>query len=218
MLGNFGIVNRLVAGCLTSADNYSISMWATLKELEPIDNDLGRAIRDSTPNPLLAKAWKEGLEWKSLDHWKIRLQAQRLNDSIPGVFKKESWSAGKMPKDRKRKGTTPSKYPPGYHNEELDDEEPGDVFLSPANATGLNIKQEFNSSISSDEIDALYGDADTSYPTPFQSSKRSKLDLSGRSSARPLTPFVSRNSRPMTATPFSLRHDQSAKERININE
>ena len=192
-----------------------------MKELEPIDENLGRAIRDTTSKPLLAKAWKEGLKLESLDYWKARLYAQRLDNSTPEGFKKQSLSAEKMPKDRKRKGTPHFKCPPGYHNEELDDEEPGDAFPSNANATGSNIKQEFNSSISADEMDALYGNADTSYPTPSQSSKRSKLDLSGRSSARPLTPFISRNSRPTTATPSSLRHGtpyQSTKKKIDINE
>ena len=204
-------------------------MWAPVKMLEPIDLDIGRAIRDSTSKPLLAKAWKEytdqykedgTVEWKSLDFWKARLHAQRLDGSIPGGFRKERFSAEKMPKDRKRKGT-PFKCPPGYRNEELDDEEPDDVFLSRANAAGSKIKQEFNNSISSDEMDALYGDVDPSYPTSSQSSKRSKLDLSGRSSARPLTPSKSRNSRPTTATPSSLRQrtsHRSIKEEIVINE
>ena len=126
-----------------------------------------------------------------------------------------------MPKDRKRKGTPVFKCPPGYHNEELDDEEPNYVFQSNANATGSKVKQEFDNSISSDEMDALYGDGDPSYPTSSQSSKRSKLDLSGRSSARPLTPSISRNSRRTTATPYSLRHGtpyQSTKKKIDINE
>ena len=192
-----------------------------MKELEPIDNDLGRAIRISTSNPLLAKAWKECLEWKSLDCWKARLQAQRLDNSTPEGFKKQSLSAEKMPKERKRKGTPIFKYPPGYRNEQIDDEEPDDIFLPKANAAGSKIKQEYNDSISPDEMDALYGDAVSSYPTPSQSSKRSKLDLSGRSSARPLTPFTTRNSRPTTATPYSLRHGtpyQPTKKKIDINE
>ena len=192
-----------------------------MKELEPIDDDLARAIRNSTPNPLLAKAWKESLEWKSLDHWKARLHAQRLDNSTPEGFKKESLSAEKMPKDRKRKGTSNFKYHPGYRDEQIDDEEPNDIFLPKTNAAGSKIKQEYNNLISSDEMDALYGDADSSYPTPSQSSKRSKLDLSGRSSARPLTPFISRNSRPTTATPSSLRHGtpyQSTKKKIDLNE
>ena len=205
-------------------------MWAPVKELEPIDIDMGRAIRDSTSKPLLAKAWKEYtgqykggqiLEWKSLDFWKARLHAQRLDNSTPGGFKKEGLSAEKMPKDRKRKGTPNFKYPPGYLNEELDDEEPDDVFLPKANAAASKIKQESSNSISSDEMDALYGDAGPPYPTPSQSSKRSKLDPSGRFSARSLTPSISRNSRPTTATPSSLRHGtpyQSTKKKIVINE
>ena len=200
-----------------------------MEKLEQIEVDMGRAIRDSTSKPLLAKAWKEytdqykddqSLEWKSLDHWKARLRAQHLNNSTPEGFKNESLSAEKMPKDRKRKGTPNFKCPPGYRNEELDDEEPNDVFLSWVNAAGSKIKQEPNNSLSSDEMDALYGDRDPSYPTRSQSSKRSKLDLSGRSSARPLTPSISRNSRPTTATP-SLRHGtpyKSTKKKIDINE
>lgn len=199
-----------------------------MKELEQIDVDMGRAIQDSTSKPSLAKAWKEytdqykgDLEWKSLDFWKARLHAQRLDNSTPGGFKKKSLSAEKMPKDRKRKGTPNFKYPPGYRNEELDDEEPDDVFFSKANAAGSKIKQEFKNSMSSDEMDALYGDADPSYPTPSRSSKKSKLDSSGRFSARPLTPSISRNSRPTTATPSFLGHGipcQSTKKKIVINE
>ena len=205
----------------------STRVWASLKELEPIDIDMGRAIQDSTMNPSLAKAWKEYtsqykghkiLEWKELDHWKARLHAQRLDQTTPGGVKKERLHTERGPDARKRKGTPIFKYPPGYHNVELDDEESDDLFLPQGHAAGPKIKHEPNHSISSEEMEALYADPDPPYPTSSQSSKRSKLDSSGRFSMKPSTPFSGRLGTPMpssmrNATPFN-----AAKKKVDVNE
>lgn len=201
-------------------------MWALLKKLEPIDIDMGRAIRDSTANPLLAKAWIEyisqykgnkSFEWKDLDHWKARLHAQRLDRTTPRGVKKERLPAAKIPKDCKRKGTPKVRYPPGYSNEEIDDEEPDDLFLPKGSTIGAKIKREPNSSISSEEMDALYRDPDSSYPTSSQSSKRSKLDESGRFfSTRASTPLRAGTGRLETPMP-STRYEANCKKG-DVNE
>lgn len=165
-----------------------------MKELEPVESDVGRAIRDSTTKPLLAKAWKEYigqyrgnkiLEWKNLDHWKAKLHARRLDNTTPSGAKKERLPAGSLRERRKRKCTPVFRHPPGYRREELgdDDDDSEDLFLRRENTA---IKRE---SISSDEMDDLYCDPDPPYPTSSQSSKRSKLDLPGRFSIRPSTPL-----------------------------
>ena len=195
-------------------------MWAPLQELEPLDIDMGRAIRDSTANRLLAKAWMEYIcqykgdkifEWKDLDHWKATLRAQLLNKNPPGGVKKERLPVGGMPEGRKRKGTPKFKYPPGYHNEELDDEESDDLFLPKENTAGPKIKRESHNSISSEEMNALYDDPDPPYPTSSQPSKRSKLNLSGRFSMRPSTPLRAGPTR--HGPPF-----QSTEKKVDVNE
>lgn len=199
-------------------------MWAPLKELEPIDIDMGRAIRDSTANILLAKAWTEYIdqykgdmfsEWKYLDHWKARLHAQRLDKITRGEVKKE------RPEGRKRKGTPIFKYPPGYRNEESDDDESDDLFLPKESTTAPKIKRESNISISSEEMYALYGDSEPPYRTSSQSSKRSKHDLSGRFSVRPSTPLRAGTGRLETPMPSSIRQGkpfQSTNKKIDVNE
>ena len=171
-------------------------MWASLNDIEPIDLDVGKAIRSSTTKYLLAKAWSEYIgqykgdkigKWKTLDDWKTKLHAQRLDPTLNGI-KKEKMPVGKKYQMPKRKGTPTFRYPPGYCNEEMDDDEPDDFFLSKENVAGPKIKRE-SDSFSSDEIDALYDDADPPYLTSSQSSKRNKLDLSGRFSMRPSTPL-----------------------------
>ena len=200
----------------------STSTWTSSKEFEPIDIDMGRAIRSSTMNPLLAKAWSEYIaqykgdkihEWKYLDHWKTRLQA----GTPTGGSKRQKLPVGK---DLKRKGTPNFKYPPGYRNEEVDDEESDDLFLPKGNTAGPKIKRESINSFSSEEIDALYDDADPPYPTSSQSSKRSKLDLSGRFSMRPSTPSRAGPGKLATPVPSARRGtpSQSTNQKIDVNE
>lgn len=161
------------------------------------------------------------VEWKDLDYWKARLRAQLLNKSTPGGTKKERVPVGIMPEGRKRKGTPKFKYPPGYHNEELDDEESEDLFLPKENTAGPKIKRESDNSMSSEEMNALYDDPDPPHPTPSQSSKRSKLDLSGRFSMRPSTPLRAGTGRLATPMPSPIRHGppfQSTKKKVDVNE
>ncbi len=207
----------------------STSLWASLKELEPIDIDMGRAIRSSTTNHLLARAWSEYIgqfkgekvfEWRYIDHWKAKLHAQRDDRTVIGVTKKGSLPR-KMPTSLKRKGTPKFKYPPGYQNEELDDEESDDLFLPKGNPAEPRIKRESISSRSAEEMDALYDDADPPYPTSSQSSKRSKLDLFGRFSAKPSTPLRAGAGRLPTPTPSFVRRgtpSQFGDKKTNLNE
>ena len=200
-------------------------MWAPLKEFEPIDIDVGRAIQNSTSKPLLAKAWTEytgqfqGGNWKHLDHWKERIIAQRLDKAAPGQSKKEK-SHGKFPRDNKHKETSRSKYPPCYHHEASDDEESDDLFLPKTNTSEPKIKREFDFFISSEEMDALYDDPDPPYPT-YSQSKKCKIDLPKQSSTKSSTPSRTATSRPATRMPSSVRHGtplQSTNKRIDANE
>ena len=199
-------------------------MWASLKEFEPIDLDIGRAIRSSTTNSSLAKAWSEYIdqyrgyqigEWKGLDHWKARLHAQRLERAPCGI-KKEKLPVGKKHQMFKRKGTPTFRYPPGYCNEELDDEEPDDLFLPKDNIALPKIKREPMNSFSSDEVDALYDDADPPYRTSSQSSKRSKLNASGGFSTRPSTPLEVSSGK--YATPSRGTPSRSTNKNIDVIE
>ena len=61
--------------------------------------------------------------------------------------------------------------PPGYRNEQRDDEESNDIFFLKANPAGLEIKQEYNHLIFSDEVYTLYRNSDSFYSTLSQSSK-----------------------------------------------
>lgn len=204
-------------------------MWASLSELEPIDVDMGRAIRSSTTNLLLSKAWSEYIsqykgekihEWKYLDHWKTRLNAQRSGRTSNKGSRQEKIPLGKKYQVLKRKGTPTFKYPPGYRNEEMDDEESDDLFLPKGDPAGPKIKRESINSFTSEEIDALYDDADPPYPTSSQSSKRNKLDLSGRFSMRPSTPSRAGPSKPTTPMPSVHRGtpSQPINKNIDFNE
>ena len=199
-------------------------MWASLKEIEPIDLDTGRAIRSSTSNLSLAKAWSEYIaqykgnqigEWKGLDHWKAKLHTQRPDRASCGV-KKEKLPLGKQHQMSKRKGTPVFRYPPGYCNEELDDDEPDDLFLPKDDTVQPKIKREPMNSSSSDEVDALYDDADPPYRKLSQSSKRSKLDVSGRFSKRPSTPLGASPGK--HATPRRGTPSQSTNKNFDVNE
>lgn len=205
----------------------STSTWASLQELEPIDIDMGRAIRSSTTNLLLAKAWSEYIsqykgdkihEWKHLDHWKTRLSAQRSKRPSAKGSRQEKMPLKKKYQILKRKGTPTLKYPPGYRNEEVDDEESDDLFLPKGDSAGPKIKRESINSFSSEEIDALYDDADPPYPTSSQSSKRNKLDLSGRFSMTPSTPLRAGPSNLTSPSVHPGTPSQSIKKNIDVNE
>ena len=114
----------------------------------------------------------------------------------------------------KRKGIPKSKYPSGYRDEEMDDEEPEDLFLPQGTPAGPKIKRESINSMSSEDMDALYDDADPPYPLSSQSSKRSKLDLSGRFSTRPSTKTLA------TPVPSSVRHGTPFQliDKMDVNE
>ena len=190
---------------------------------------MGRIFQSSTSNLLLQKAWSEFTgqfngdefrEWKNLEYWKSKLRAQRLDENPPVGCKKEKVPAKKMNPGVKRKGLPSFKYPRGYYDDELDDEEPDAPSLSKENPAGPQIKKEFINSMSPEEMDALYDDADPLYSASSEWSKRSKRDLSGRFSMRPSTPSSSTDG---TAAPthFPRRRGtplQSTNIKTDFNE
>lgn len=167
------------------------STWAPARRLEPIDQDLGKAIYASTQNPVLKQAWKDASEHSKdgLEYCKLRIRQQDLGRAESKVSSIESKAAPKfkVPEKRKRKGTPTFKYPPGYAREDVDDEESEDLFLKPGEP---KIKTENSKSMSSAEMDALCDEPDPPFGlSEGQQSKRSKTDTTGRFSTRPTTPL-----------------------------
>ena len=97
-------------------------------------------------------------------------------------------------KNRKRKGTPSFKIPLGYVREEVDDNEGADTFLQCGSDIKPKIKKESSDSISSSELVTLYNKDTIPYsPYTAPSSKRSRLNLSGRCSTQPRTPVKDGN-------------------------
>ena len=166
------------------------STWAPASILEPIDQDLGKAIYASTQNPKLKQAWKDASEHSKdgLEYCKLRLRQQELGRGESKVPSIESKAAPtyKAPEKRKRKGTPTFKYPPGYAEENVDDEESEDLFLKPGEP---RIKTENSNWMFSAEMIELSDESDPpSGVLEAQHSKRSKTDTTGRFSSRPATP------------------------------
>lgn len=180
----------------TCRANVQISCWPGGKALQIFDADVGKAIRESTTNPLLAKSWDEAISCeegnREIGWWKEKLSRKekaslRAGDSQATKNEKglrvnadcdETKSNQKLCGSRKRKGTPDFKFPPGYARVEADDDEGGDLFLPLAKEiAGPRIKNEFSDSVST-EIDALYENPDRTYSRH----KRGKLGITGRSS------------------------------------
>ena len=128
--------------------------------LEPFQVDIGPVIRDTTPNPLLAKAWKEALANEEIhDHmtyWKGRL------------FANQAASRGGNVGDRKRKSSQGDGLRSEDKTENVDDDEGESLF----------IKKEF-----SDPVTNFSDNTDTSSLALSESpSKRTKQSGSTRSS------------------------------------
>lgn len=166
---------------------------------------MGEAIRESTDNPLLAKACCEAIQYleskKGTKYWKDRLSAKerarlRAAENPGGLYE------GKQSESRKRKGTPRFKFPPGYAREEADDDEGGDIFLSLAeDKNGPKIKNEFSDSTPLTGIEPLHEEPDRLYPRRAESSKRNKLDLAGRFSLHSQEP-VREGGRSRPGTPL----------------
>ena len=122
--------------------------------------DIGSVIRDTTPNPLLAKAWEEALAHEEMyDHiayWKDRLfahQIARRGDDLG---------------DRKRKSSQVKRLLSADKTDNVDDDEGDSLF----------IKKEV-----SDPMTTFRDDGDTLSLAHSESpSKRTKLSGSNRSS------------------------------------
>lgn len=158
---------------------------------------MGEAIRRSTTNPSLAKAWGEALrcegEGKDIAYWKAGLaanQGARVRAANKAkLFAGDSCRVQGL--SHKRKRTSPIKFPSGYSKMDWDDDEGENVLTPPADSTVPKIKNEFGDSTSSAEIDALYDDSDT--PRSGQPEKRKKVEFFGRSSATPISNIASSN-------------------------
>ncbi len=181
---------------------------------------MGKAVRASTTNPLLAKSWDEAIdceEWnRGIGWWKEKLVSKdkagfRARHTHNACKEKEMPSSDgsveklsehKLCKSRKRKGTPDFKLPPGYTRVEEDDDE-GDLFLPPPeDATSPHIKKEVGS-LSSPNFGTLYGNLDPTHPERGESNKRSKLGSAFRASTPPLIP-VSIDGGSRHGTPFAL--------------
>ena len=146
--------------------------------LESFQVDIGPVIRDTTPNPLLAKAWEEALvNEETHDHmayWKGRL------------FANQAASRGGIVRDRKRKSSQGDGLRSENKTENVDDDEGESLF----------IKKEI-----SDPVTNSSDNTDTSSLALSESpSKRTKLSGSTRSSI-----FSQRSSDPSVTTDHSTQ-------------
>lgn len=170
---------------------------------------MGEAIRRSTSNLSLAKAWGKALrcegEGKDIGHWKAELAANRgtrvqainkVNDLANDSCRAEGFGK-KQEEIHKRKRTSPIKFPSGYSKMDWDDDEGENLLTPPADSAVPKIKNEFGDSTSSAEIDALYEDSDTPRSGLSDLNKRKKLDFFGRFSNTPIGNRVG-SSRPVT--------------------
>ena len=110
----------------------------------------------------------------------------------------------------KRKGTPLFKYPPGPRVEEVDDEEPEDLFVQQGSSTGHRIKKEPDDLASFADMGVCERSTDLTRSDSEQPHKKTRLDALGRSSVLPSTPFrpvtqslVSRHMSMSRATPAS---------------
>ena len=171
--------------------------------------DVGQVIQASTTNSLLAQGWREAIRLYALEdplpELKKTIRKQRLGR---GGSKAPTGSDDN--EKIKRKGTPLFKYPPGYSTEEVDDEEPDDLFIRRESSTGHRIKKEPSESAAFADMGACERFTDLTGSDSEQPKKKSRLDAFGRSSMRPSTPFRAAtqglSSRPMSmscATPLS---------------
>lgn len=194
---------------------------------------MGKAIRESTTNPLLAKSWDEAIdceEWnRGIGWWKEKLVSKDTAGFRAGHthnacketgVRSSDGSVEKLSehtsyKSRKRKGTPDFKLPPGYTRVEEDDDE-GDLFLPPTeDATSLHIKKEVGSS-SSTELDTLSGNLDPTHPGRGGSNKRSKLGSAFRASTPPQIP-VRIDGASRHGTPSPLDRPSLTDSRANMS-
>lgn len=197
------------------------SCWPRSNALEIFDAEMGKAIRESTTNPLIAKAWDEAIFFKDkpidIGYWKRRLAAKEKARVSASGEKGGMLPEGQQLENRKRKGTPKFRFPPGYAREKVDDDEGGDLFIPLADdAANPKMKNEFSDSLSSAEIDALYEDPDPPYPRRAEANKRKKLDVAGRFSVHPQTP-VNNDSKSGPGTPMAPHRPRLTSSRATMD-
>ena len=184
-VGSFEIVSLVVFWSELRADVYRTSTWVAWKTLEEFDKDMGQAIQATTKNKELAKGWSEAMHLYPLEdplpELKKTMREQRLGKGEP----KAATGSDKP----KRKGTSMFKNPPSPHVEEVDDEEPEDLFVQQASSTGQRIKKEPGDLAAFADMSVFERSTDTTRSDSEQPHKKSRLDTLGRSSMRPSTPL-----------------------------
>ena len=184
-VGSFEIVSLVVFWSELRADVYRTSTWVAWKTLEEFDKETGQAIQATTRNKELAKGWSEAMRLYSLEdplpELKKTMREQRLGKGEP----KAATGSDKI----KRKGTPLFKNPPNPRVEEVDDEEPEDLFVQQGSSTGQRIKKEPGDLASFADMSVFERSTDLTRSDSEQPHKKSRLDTLGRSSMRPSTPF-----------------------------
>ena len=169
---------------------YPTSTWVSKKILEPFDKEVGEVIQASTTNSELAQGWSEAMRLYALEDplpelkktiRQRRLERSKLKPKAPTGID----DVGSV----KRKGTPLFKYPPSPRVEEVDDEEPEDLFVRQESSIGHRIKKEPSDLASFANMDVDELSTDLTRSDSEQPQKKSRLDALGRSSMRPSTPL-----------------------------
>lgn len=203
-VGTIEIVSIIVSCSELRADVYRTSTWVPWKMLEEFDKEMGQAIQASTGNEELAKGWGQAMLLDALEdplpELKKIIRQQRLGKGGP--------KAPIGSKKIKRKGTPLFKHPLSPRVEEVDDEEPEDLFVQQGSSTSRQIKKEPGDLASFADMSVFERSTDPTRSDSEQPNKKSRLDALGRSSMRPSTPLrattqglTSRNMSMSRATP-----------------
>ena len=184
-VGGSKIVSLVVFWSELRADVYRTSTWVAWRTLEEFDKEMGQAIQATTRNKELAKGWSEAMRLYPLEdplpELKKTMREQRLGKGEP----KAATGSDKI----KRKGTPLFKNPPSPRGEEVDDEEPEDLFAQQGTSTGQRIKQEPGDLAAFADMSVFERSTDLTRSDSEQPNKKSRLDTLGRSSMRPSAPL-----------------------------
>ena len=167
---------------------YPKSTWVPRKILELFDKEVGRVIRASTTNSKLAHGWEEALHLYAFEDPLPELKKAIHQQKLDRLEQKVPTGSDDVVKP-KRKGTSSSKYPPSPRVEEVDDEEPEDLFVRQESSTGHRIKKEPVDLASFADMGVWERSTDLTGSDSEQPKKKSRLDALGRSSTRPSTPL-----------------------------
>ena len=213
--GTNEIVSHGVFWSKLRANMYGTSTWISRKALEQFDLEMGQAIQASTGNEKLSQGWGEAMRLYELEDPLPELKRIIRQDRLEKAKPKSSTMSDGVGK-LKRKGTPLCKYPPSPLVEEVDDEEPEDLFVRQGGGTGQRIKREPSDLASFADMSVFERSTNLTRSDSEQPNKKSRLNTLGRSSVRPPTPL--RKSRRLSLTHTSMNQATPASIEKIIDE